>query len=236
METNDSKLLLNYFSSNQNNWKDNLTTLNCYFEDSFKSGKFGGILEAQWRLIIDEFGFEMMNRNEIINFNNPFEALNYYLEKNVYPPPELLMIIYQLYKNYLDKAGEKTFDEICFGPPKQKIGNYSAQRIKNNETDHQFRNFYKLIQLNEDHSVINSTVEIFNLPNSIYFGRLNSEEIKIIISHNLKEYEHYFDLKNSNQTILAEIYLKLSKLNLKPDADTFLRSYRRWKRLNITDI
>lgn len=83
-----------------------------------------------------ERGSELANTAE-----NPLAMLSYIVDFGFYPPPELLMVICEAYERYIVADGGLSLDQIFFGPPVPRVGNYAAQKNK------QFLDFSFMVEL-----------------------------------------------------------------------------------------
>lgn len=64
--------------------------------------------------------------------DTPFEALDYFLDRGHYPPPEILFALSDCLNLYFEAAGKIELDEVFFSARRiQKLGNYGAQINKN---------------------------------------------------------------------------------------------------------
>ena len=59
---------------------------------------------------------------------SPIEVLMLLIELGEYPPPELMLILLDCYKDYLAQKGD--FEDLLFGRPKPKAGNHALQQLK----------------------------------------------------------------------------------------------------------
>lgn len=74
----------------------------------------------------------------------PCEALNSFLEKGHYPPPEILFALDDCLKLYVAAAGKLDLDEVFFSARRvQKLGNYGAQVSK----DQKFGLFQTIVNM-----------------------------------------------------------------------------------------
>jgi hypothetical protein len=62
----------------------------------------------------------------------PIEALMRIVELGWYPPPELLTLLSECWREYADGAGDVEIEEAFFGPPVPKAGNFSRRRAQSN--------------------------------------------------------------------------------------------------------
>ena len=78
--------------------------------------------------------------------NTPYEALNYFLERGHYPPPEILIALNDCFQLFIAGAGQFELDELFFSARRvQKLGNYGAQVNKNQK----FKLFHTIIKMEE---------------------------------------------------------------------------------------
>jgi hypothetical protein len=60
--------------------------------------------------------------------STPLAALFYFVDGGFYPPPELLLALYETYEHYMAADGEISLEEAFFGPPIPKAGNHARRR------------------------------------------------------------------------------------------------------------
>ena len=74
----------------------------------------------------------------------PYEALEYFIERGHYPPPEILVALSDCLELYFGAAGQFELSEVFFNARSiQKIGNYGAQTYKNEK----FKLFHTIIRM-----------------------------------------------------------------------------------------
>ena len=44
-----------------------------------------------------------------------------------YPPPEVLLAVYDNFNEYIEAEGKKDLETVFFGPPRKKLGNFAAR-------------------------------------------------------------------------------------------------------------
>ena len=84
-------------------------------------------LENTWDVISDYYGRDVKRTDIEKSSNNPLISLFYFIEVGLYPPPELLLALLDLYQEYLDGKGKISLEDVFFGPPKKGVGNYAAR-------------------------------------------------------------------------------------------------------------
>ena len=76
----------------------------------------------------------------------PYEALNYFLGRGHYPPPEILIALCDCLNLYFGAAGKIELDEVFFSARRiQKLGNYGAQINKKKK----FKFFHVIMEMEE---------------------------------------------------------------------------------------
>ena len=99
-------------------------------EDPEQEGREGNYndaynrLESAWQMLSERFKF--VDRNKILK-DEVLPAIFFYLELGYYPPPELLMLLHERFDVYMAGKGEVSLEEVFFGPPHRKAGNYAAR-------------------------------------------------------------------------------------------------------------
>lgn len=56
------------------------------------------------------------------------------IEQGIAPPPEMLWVILDCYREYLDGAGRMTLEQAMLGQPQKHVGTMAARRAKNART------------------------------------------------------------------------------------------------------
>ena len=88
-------------------------------------------LEEAWDLLNSRiYNDPDLGSNREKNADNPLTRLGYYLEFDMYPPPEVLLAINKIFQDYLSKKGNIDLEEAFFGKPIKSLGNYSARMAK----------------------------------------------------------------------------------------------------------
>jgi hypothetical protein len=89
-------------------------------------------LEVAWRTVANEFLHEGRDRQPS---DNPLSSLAYYMEMGIYPPPEVLLAISNIFELYMHATGDISLDEAFFGKPHKKRTSYAS-------VTHQYFNLY----------------------------------------------------------------------------------------------
>ena len=58
----------------------------------------------------------------------PLDAFNFYIDSGFYPPPEILLWLYDCFSYYLGAKGKVSLEHIFFGRETPSVGNESARR------------------------------------------------------------------------------------------------------------
>lgn len=66
----------------------------------------------------------------------PLHEAMLYVEGGLYPPPELLIVIAETYRRYLDAHGRLDLETAMFGRLRHNVGNFSGQHESRIRTDH----------------------------------------------------------------------------------------------------
>jgi len=88
-------------------------------------------LEEAWEYLNKHFYSELNIESERpVESENPLGKLAYFMEFGIYPPPELLLQISELYEEYMLNAGKIDLEESFYGKPIKGIGNFSGREAK----------------------------------------------------------------------------------------------------------
>lgn len=60
--------------------------------------------------------------------DTPLAALFYFVEVGLYPPPELLLALSEVWHSYLNGAGHVSLEQAFLGNPRPKAGNYAKRK------------------------------------------------------------------------------------------------------------
>ena len=86
-------------------------------------------LEKEWNKI--GISNDIFPINQAQNrWKNPLETFMTFVTDGTYPPPELLLMITKCFELYFEAKGDLTLEEVFFGLPKKRAGNYAARRFK----------------------------------------------------------------------------------------------------------
>ena len=107
----------------------------------------------------------------------PFDALGSILEFGQIPPPELLLVIDEMFKAYSTSQGELTWEEACFGKPPRGVGVYAIRRWQYFAND--FKLFAKLVNENEQSE---NPISQHKLAENL-FKKRSSVNMKITTTH-----------------------------------------------------
>ncbi len=151
-------------------------------------------------------------RDIALTCNSPLEALSTYIRYlESYPPPEVLLIIANQFKYYMENAGDITLEEAFFGSVKGK-GSYAYRCHNENPLYELFHNKLKLEETLETigKNTHGSQQELLN--NLLETPMYSMED-------GIKKQISIFYSENQNGDF---------------DSESFLRGYRRWRN-NIQD-
>lgn len=98
-----------------------------YLQDLFPNSETVNSRNEQWSYLNlkAEFGGGRTFRGATI-----FQAISFYLNMGMYPPPELLLVLQELFGEYLAAEGEKTLDDIFLSRAVPKLGNLASRRAQ----------------------------------------------------------------------------------------------------------
>lgn len=85
------------------------------------------------------------------------QRISMYIGSGVYPPPELLILLNNLFTYYLTLRGEYSLEEVFFGPPTKGKGNL-AKRLS---VKHKYRDFEMQILFDKGKSSENELAKEF---------------------------------------------------------------------------
>ena len=88
-------------------------------------------LENAWQLLNKSCYSELnLEQERPIETEDPLGQLAYFMEFSIYPPPELLLQITEIYESYIYQKGSKDLEESFYGKPLKGLGNYSGRIAK----------------------------------------------------------------------------------------------------------
>lgn len=142
-------------------------------------------LEEAWDLLNSRiYNDPNLGSNREKNTDNPLMKLGYYLEFDMYPPPEVLLAINKIFQGYLSKKGSIDLEEAFFGKPVKSIGKYSARMAKNKDV--LFLDI--LLQINDiDTREKKNSLSQYEIAQQ-YLDRMNSEEDPESLLRKLRRY------------------------------------------------
>jgi hypothetical protein len=201
-------------NNNQNNWNEvKEVRKNFVREDVDKYPYFSGFNYA-WDVLCQTVYsgglFDMIDpiatrdADEKLN-STPFEAFRHYMGMGTYPPPELLVWLNDAFTTYLMGTGKLELEEVLFGKPKPSIGNFASRNMKGN--DWLYERFYFHISYEA---------------NTTKHGKTESSTLVEMAEKLFIKVEQQVNSLDDGST---------NKFN-RPDIETFLRGYRRWKTYN----
>lgn len=71
-----------------------------------------------------------VNRGKTFKGRPPLAEMFSYIEEGFYPPPELLLTLLHVWRDYKEAAGNMRLEDAFLGQPKTKSGNYAARALK----------------------------------------------------------------------------------------------------------
>ena len=98
-------------------------------------------MEECWRLL--ESHDAVFPRGDVRVADNPLAALMYYIDMGFYPPPELLLGLFETWQAYKLCGGKVSLEDAFLGRPVRKAGNYASRSRA------RFRNMYLRMNLEE---------------------------------------------------------------------------------------
>ncbi len=203
------------------NWKEQIVKRRKSLEES--DGTMLECLEEEWREI--DWGGD--KRKGLLNVaNNPLNILDYFLDICTFPPPEVLMVIADMYRKYIYAEGTLSMEDVFFGPPKKGVGNYAATRSVDKSKTY---NLFHLARLNQKYSKLSD----IDLATELKLKGLKAVENTKMFHAELNKID-----KNNNKEIedIREKYIAngfpvdFGDFASMGDEESFLRAYRRWRK------
>lgn len=139
------------------NWKKQLIKYQKDLKTAYDNEIMLGELEVDWQSINPGPALDYRSKSvKDITGDSPLDELHNLLDYPLTPPPELLMTIDSMYKNYLVHEGEITLEDAFFGPLKKGVGNHAARKANENflgkkTKQNQFLLFHLALE-NSEHS------------------------------------------------------------------------------------
>lgn len=99
-------------------------------------------LHEQWKTSLPSCEAESLAEKQF-QFGSPIDIFIYDVYNGRIPSPDLLALVANCFSLYYKAQGELTLEEVFFGKPKKRSGNYSARKSKN---DNYAEFHYQLIQ------------------------------------------------------------------------------------------
>lgn len=91
---------------------------------------FWGEIEADWQCL--NIAHDPYLKREDANFaSRVLPSIVSWIENiGTYPPPELLLALCDMFKQYMNGAGNLTLENALLGKPRQRMGTYAAREAK----------------------------------------------------------------------------------------------------------
>lgn len=87
-----------------------------------------GMFEAEWQQMSQHYA-GIVDREQLEEWgDHPISALFNLVDDGLFPPPELLLTMTEMFTAYMAGRGKLSLEEAFFGPTKRKAGNF-AQRF-----------------------------------------------------------------------------------------------------------
>ncbi|MEP1384364.1 MAG: hypothetical protein ABJK64_11320 [Paraglaciecola sp.] len=160
--------------------------------------------EFLWGLF-EQVNGRIIDRNEIEKYaRSPIESFLYLTDMGFSTPPEVLMVICDCFNTYFKASGELSLEEVFFGREKPALGNYASRTRKND--------LYERFSIKVGLEGISAKDQ-----------KRKRDSLEVIA-------ENMFKADGELISIIKTDDLDLDSLNNNfPDAESFLRSWRRWK-------
>lgn len=102
------------------------------------------MLEHSWNILSNDYKVIARDDDEKIS-DLPITAFMFFIDLGFYPPPEILLAIHKAYETYMT-YDEPSFEDVFFGPPIKRAGNFSARHKKEILIMHMNSEFQKLLK------------------------------------------------------------------------------------------
>lgn len=106
------------------------------------------LLQRRWEAGIGRD--EQMCYEIVASCETPVQALFQCLEYGLIPPPEILMVLDEMFRSYDLFFGELTLEEVFFGKPVKGQGTYAARRYTGRRRKFSYVNFTNWMKKNTD--------------------------------------------------------------------------------------
>jgi len=84
-------------------------------------------LEQTWQMLSSYYKSHVDVDRNIMRADEILPAIFYDLDFGLYPPPELLLLLRERFKVYMEAQGKVSLEEAFFGAPRRNAGNYAAR-------------------------------------------------------------------------------------------------------------
>jgi hypothetical protein len=88
-------------------------------------------LKDKWESIFERYDIEKQYYNHY-RFGNPIDYFVSNIYQGRYPPPEIVTMIAHCFTLYFKAEGKLSLEEVFFGKPKKRAGNYASRKSKHN--------------------------------------------------------------------------------------------------------
>lgn len=85
-------------------------------------------LEQTWKIIQQDYGSIIKRDDDEGSAETPLNSFMYLVEMGFYPPPEVLLEIFNCFNLYYMAQGSLELEDVFFGKRKKGIGNHAAQK------------------------------------------------------------------------------------------------------------
>ncbi len=109
-------------------WKDRIT----YWQKRLSESKNYPVLnelETTWQLLSSHYDGIISRENLPSVSDNIMGILLFHIELGFYPPPEIILTLKDMHDEYINGNGKLTLEEVFYGSPQKKAGNFSARTI-----------------------------------------------------------------------------------------------------------
>jgi hypothetical protein len=88
-------------------------------------------LKDDWESIFERYDIEKQYINHY-RFGNPIDYFVSNIYGGRYPPPEIVIMIAHCFTLYFKAEGKLSLEEVFFGKPKKRAGNFASRKSKHN--------------------------------------------------------------------------------------------------------
>lgn len=134
-------------------------------------------LESSWEVLDSVYDGVVKRADDERVSSTPLSAFFYYVDMGFYPPPEILLALNESYRNYMNAGGNLSLEDVFFGRPKRKAGNYARREASS------FRKIWLAFRLDELQRKGNTSMQAAEILSEQLGGHPEPESILKIARH-----------------------------------------------------